>query len=374
MTPLGREIRELIAAEGTITLERFMALALGHPRHGYYMTRDPFGAAGDFTTAPEISQMFGELIGLWAAETWSIMGRPARLHLIELGPGRGTLMADALRAGRILRGFLDAVHVHLVETSPVLREVQASTLAGMGAEPSWHASLAEVPPGPAVMVANEFFDALPIRQLVRSEAGWHERMVGLGPEDTLAFGLAPEPDRSIGRPGRPGDIIEINEPGLAIAGELSARLAAGGGAALVIDYRHLRSAPGDTLQALRAHTYADPLAAPGEADLTAHVDFAALAGAAVRAGAAIHGPASQGDFLRALGIETRAERLKRGASPEQAQALDAALRRLTGSGPGEMGELFKVVAFSDPRIPALPGLAAPRIGTKSASPALEPSC
>jgi NADH dehydrogenase [ubiquinone] 1 alpha subcomplex assembly factor 7 len=182
VTPLGREIRELIAAEGPITLERYMALALGHPRHGYYMTRDPLGAAGDFTTAPEISQMFGELLGLWAAETWSIMGRPSRLRLVELGPGRGTLMSDALRAARIVPGFCEAASVHLVETSPVLRDAQARTLERAGADLFWHASLAEVPAGPAIVIANEFFDALPIRQLVRTETGWHERMVGLGPD------------------------------------------------------------------------------------------------------------------------------------------------------------------------------------------------
>ena len=374
MTPLGREIRDIIAAEGPITLERYMALALAHPRYGYYMTRDPLGAAGDFTTSPEISQMFGELIGLWAAETWSIMGRPAPVLLVELGPGRGTLMADALRATRVVPGFRDAASVHLVETSPVLRDTQSRALVGAGVEVSWHANLADVPAGPAVVIANELFDALPIRQVVRTETGWHERMVGLGPEDQLIFGLAPEPDRHVGLPGTPGDVLEVNEAGIALARDLSARLVGQGGAALVIDYGRARSARGDTLQAVRAHGYADPLAAPGEADLTTHVDFAALARAAARAGATLHGPARQGDFLRALGIEARAERLKRNASPDQARAIDAALSRLTGSGPADMGELFKVLAFSDPSVSGLPGLARARPPIASAPSVLEPSC
>jgi SAM-dependent MidA family methyltransferase len=356
VTPLGREIRELIAAEGPITAERYMALALGHPRHGYYMTRHPFGADGDFTTAPEISQMFGELLGLWAAETWSAMGRPRPLRLVELGPGRGTLMADALRAARVLPGFRDAVTVHLVETSPALREAQALTLADSGVEPAWHARVDELPPGPAIVVANEFFDALPIRQFVRAEDGWRERVVGLGPDGELAFGLAPDPDSRLAVPGRAGDILEVGEAGLALVRDLATRLVREGGAALVVDYGHLRSGTGDTLQALRRHAFADPLAEPGEADLTAHVDFAALGRAAAKAGATVHGPATQGDFLLALGIEARAERLARGVVPNTG-GVKAALRRLTGSGPGEMGALFKVLAFSDPRIASLPGLA-----------------
>jgi SAM-dependent MidA family methyltransferase len=356
VTPLGREIRELIAAEGPITVERYMALALGHPRHGYYMTRDPFGAEGDFTTAPEMSQMFGELLGLWAAETWSAMGRPRLLRLVEFGPGRGTLMADALRAGHVLPGFREALSVHLVETSPALREAQIRTLAPSGGEPAWHARLDEVPPGPAIILANEFFDALPVRQFVRAEDGWRERVVGLGPEGDLGFGLAPDPDSRLSVPGRTGDLLEVGEAGLALVRDLASRLVRQGGAALVLDYGHLRSGRGDTLQAVRRHRFTDPLAEPGEADLTAHVDFAALSRVAAQAGAAVHGPATQGNFLRALGIEARAERLARSA-PLAKGGLKAASRRLTGSGAGEMGALFKVLAFSDPRIAALPGLA-----------------
>ncbi|MGA0596338.1 class I SAM-dependent methyltransferase [Enterovirga sp. CN4-39] len=354
MTPLEREIRSIIAAEGPITVERFMALALGHPRFGYYPTRDPLGAAGDFTTSPEISQMFGELLGLWAAETWSLMGRPPRVALVELGPGRGTLMADALRAARAMPGFPDALAIHLVETSPALRSAQERTLARSGHPVAWHDRFETVPEGPAIILANEFFDALPVRQFVRAERGWHERLVGLAQDDALAFGLAPDPDARIRIPGNAGEVIEINEPALAIVGQLAGRLSRDGGAALVIDYGHLRTAPGDTLQAVRSHQFADPLADPGEADLTAHVDFEALARICTQAGTRLHGPTTQGEFLRTLGIEARANQLKRRASPGQAAAIDAASRRLTD--PTQMGTLFKVMAFSHPGLPSVPGL------------------
>ena len=403
MTPLEGIIRELIAAEGPMSVERYMALALGHPVHGYYATRDPFGVAGDFTTAPEISQMFGELVGLWAAEVWSAMGRPDRVRLVELGPGRGTLMSDALRAARVLPGFLEAIDVHLVETSPALRAVQARTMGSAQLRVEWHMRLDEVPPGPAIVLANEFFDALPVRQFVRAQDGWRERLVGLGDDARLVFGLAPEAVRAPprlsfrtersgdpepttelrsqavcsgfspsaspgmtcggasqnspqGEKGSPGDVLEIGQAALEIVTELAGRLSTEGGAALIVDYGHIRSGFGDTLQAVRAHAYADPLADPGEADLTAHVDFAALSRAAARAGVAVHGPVPQGAFLRALGIDARAERLKRKAAPETASAVDAALARLTGCGEHGMGALFKAIGLSHPSLRALPGL------------------
>ncbi|HEX2727344.1 MAG TPA: SAM-dependent methyltransferase, partial [Beijerinckiaceae bacterium] len=193
MSALLDELRQVIAVEGPIPLDRYMGLCLGHPVHGYYVTRDPFGAHGDFTTAPEISQMFGELVGLWAAEVWRLMGSPRQMRLVELGPGRGTLMADLLRAARIVPGFAQAVSVHLVETSPVLRARQQDTLAASGVPVAWHDRFADVPEGPAVVIANEFFDALPISQFVRTGRGWHERLVGLDADGQLAFGLASEP-------------------------------------------------------------------------------------------------------------------------------------------------------------------------------------
>jgi NADH dehydrogenase [ubiquinone] 1 alpha subcomplex assembly factor 7 len=354
LTALRAEIEALIATEGPITVERYMALCLGHPVHGYYRTRDPLGARGDFTTAPEISQIFGELIGLWTAEVWRMMGAPSAVRLVELGPGRGTLMADALRAARVLPAFRAAIHVHLVETSPALRARQEATLAPAGVPVAWHADLAEVPAGPAIVVANEFFDALPIRQFVGTERGWCERLVGLS-DGALTFGLNPEPDRALSIPVRAGATLEWPSAGLSLVSALAARVASEGGAALVIDYGHTQSGFGDTLQAVRAHAYADPLADPGEADLTAHVDFALLAQAARSAGAAVHGPVTQGDLLHALGIDARAATLKGRATPAQAEAIDAAVMRLTGSGTGEMGALFKVLALGDPSLGALPG-------------------
>ncbi len=361
MTPLELEIRRIVAAEGPMPVSRFMALCLGHPLHGYYVTRDPFGASGDFITAPEISQMFGELIGLWAAAVWEQMGAPRRIRLIELGPGRGTLMADALRATKLAPGFQAAVRVHLVETSPVLRRHQKGMLAGSNMPIVWHGDLAEIPEGPAIVVTNEFLDALPIEQLVRTERGWHQRMIGVGTDGRLAFALHPEamPGGQSIVPESQGEapvgaVLELRSDRLIT--EISARLLASGGAALVIDYGHVESGAGETLQAVAQHRFVGVLETPGEADLTAHVDFAALSRAAVRAGARVHGPLRQGEFLRRLGIETRAERLLRQATPSQAADIRAAVRRLTGSGPNEMGDLFKVIAIAAPGLGPLPGL------------------
>jgi NADH dehydrogenase [ubiquinone] 1 alpha subcomplex assembly factor 7 len=350
---LLQELRALIAQEGPISVERWMALCLGHPVHGYYRKRDPLGAAGDFVTAPEISQMFGELIGLWAVEVWSHMGRPDPCHLVELGPGRGTLMRDALRAAAVLPEARAAFRVHLVETSPALREAQARALTG--ADPVWHDDLSGLPHGPAIVIANEFLDALPIRQYVRAGGGWRERLVGLSAQGDLVFGLSPEPERGIAADAQDGAVLEAPLAAASVVGALARRMASQGGAALLVDYGHVVSGVGDTLQAVRRHAYADPLADPGEADLTVHVDFARMAQAARAAGAAVHGPATQGDFLRALGIEARAAALARRARPEQARDIDTALARLTDGGEG-MGDLFKVLALSHPGISALPGL------------------
>jgi NADH dehydrogenase [ubiquinone] 1 alpha subcomplex assembly factor 7 len=344
-TPLGAELVEYIRHEGPISLARFMALALGHPRYGYYVTRDPLGHAGDFTTAPEISQMFGELVGLWAAQAWSAAGRPVRLALVELGPGRGTLMVDALRAiARALPDLLTALSLHLVETSPVLRQAQASRLALHC--PTWHADLSTLPRGPTIVIANEFFDALPIRQFVHVAGLWRERLVGLA-ENRLAFGLSSEPATMPGLPSAPdGAVIELAEASAAIMGAIARRIARDGGAALVIDYGHLESGFGDTLQALSRHGFADPLDRPGEADLTAHVDFAALARVAAGEGARIEMMMNQADFLDSLGVRERAARLRQRASPEGAAATDAALLRLTDRAPRGMGGLFKVLGLS----------------------------
>ena len=344
-----------IRAGGPIGVDRFMALALGHPLHGYYVTRDPLGATGDFTTAPEISQMFGELIGLWCVSVWLSLGSPERFGLVELGPGRGTLMADLLRAARIVPGFGAAAAVHLVETSPVLRARQAAVLGATGVEPTWHAGLDTLPGEmPLIVVANEFFDALPIRQWVRAGARWHERMVGLDEAGAFAFGLAPLPDTAIGAPAPDGTVLEIGFTARSAMAALAGRVVAQAGALLAIDYGHVNSRFGETLQAVRHHAKADPLCAPGDVDLTAHVDFAALATAARTAGALVHGPARQGAFLRALGLEARAAALARGRA-DQTGALAAAVSRLADPHPG-MGELFKVLAATSPAM-TVPGFA-----------------
>ncbi len=356
-SPLLALLQRRIRLEGPITVADFMMEALCHPRHGYYITADRFGAAGDFITAPEISQIFGELIGLWCAQCWDQLGRPDPVTLVELGPGRGTLMADALRAvSGVLPAFTAACRLALVETSPLLRRRQAEALAPYA--PVWHDRLAEVAGGPLLLVANEFFDALPVRQFQLTPEGWAERLVDLEPEtEDLRF--------AIDRPGRPstlmipprlravrppqvplGTVIDLAPAAQSVALELGRRLARDGGAALVVDYGHTASVPTDTLQAVRQHTPVPALACPGEADLTTHVDFTALATAARDGGAAAYGPVTQGDFLRALGIETRAATLRRIASPRQAQDLDTAVHRLTAD--DAMGRLFKVLALTGP--------------------------
>lgn len=352
MTPLEADIRRIVAIDGPIPIERYMELCLGHPQHGYYVTRDPLGAAGDFVTAPEVSQMFGELIGAWTATVWRQMGSPRTVRLIELGPGRGTLMADALRAAQALPEFHAAVLVHLVEISPVLRALQEKRLARAALPIAWHCGIEDVPDGPTIAIANEFVDALPISQFVKDHDGWHMRMVALV-DDKLAFVVAPDPilRRSETDATPAGTILERRDGRPMSA--LARRIAQHGGAALIVDYGHAESAFGDTLQAVRGHAFASPLEQPGEADLTAHVDFAAVASWAQREGAATQGPIAQGEFLRRLGIEQRAARLKQNATPAQAADIDAALHRLTA--PDQMGELFKVVAIADAKLGPLPG-------------------
>jgi NADH dehydrogenase [ubiquinone] 1 alpha subcomplex assembly factor 7 len=352
MTALAGLMAARIRATGPITLADYMAEALMHPAHGYYATRDPFGAAGDFTTAPEISQMFGELIGLCLAQAWRDQGAPAQIVLAELGPGRGTLMADALRATARVPGFHAALRLHLVETSPALRAAQGRLLP----QATWAAGVDDLPEGPLFLIANEFLDALPVRQFVRAGALWRERMIGLS-EGRLAFGLAPPaPVAALAHrlaDTAEGGIVEICPALPAIVAEIGRRIAAHGGVALIIDYGDWRSR-GDTLQALSRHRVADPLAAPGEADLTTHVDFEAVARAA--APARVTGMTPQGSFLRALGIDTRAAILARGLTGAARDSHLAALHRLTD--PGQMGHLFKVMGLYPDGAPPPPGLAA----------------
>jgi SAM-dependent MidA family methyltransferase len=350
-SPLETEIRRRITAAGPMPVGEYMALCLNDPAHGYYTTRDPLGARGDFITAPEISQMFGELIGLWMAAVWKRMDAPKSIRVIELGPGRGTLMKDALRALQVMPGFREAIVLHLVEINAALKVRQQRTLGGLATPMFWHTSLEEVPEGPAIIVANEFFDALPVNQAVKTERGWHERRIEVDAEGKFAFTVAPDPIPHFQmlmppalRAAEPGAIFEWRDDIAAM--QLGRRLAKQGGGALVIDYGHAQSETGDTLQAVGGHAYADPLMAPGDVDLTAHVDFQALTRAVEAMGANGFGPLDQREFLRRLGIETRAATLKSKATPAAAADIDAALLRLTGIGRTGMGLLFKAAAFA----------------------------
>jgi NADH dehydrogenase [ubiquinone] 1 alpha subcomplex assembly factor 7 len=359
---LAAEIRRLIGLAGPMPVAEYMGHCLGHPQHGYYVTHDPFGAGGDFTTSPEISQMFGELIGLWTAAVWQQMGSPADVRLIELGPGRGTMMLDMLRAANVMPGFRRALTVHLIENSPALVERQKHTLASQDITFEWHESLADVPEGPAIIVANEYFDALPVNQAVKQADGWHERVVGVDANGALVFALAPEPlkffEQTLPPQVRMAEVGSIYEWRADTHGlEVGRRVARGGGAALIIDYGHPESMTGDTFQALRDKRKADPLAAPGLADLTAHVDFQALASSAEGIGARVHGPVDQATLLRRLGIEQRAANLKKVAPPDKAAAVDVALARLTAGGATGMGNLFKAIGLSAPALLTLPGFA-----------------
>jgi NADH dehydrogenase [ubiquinone] 1 alpha subcomplex assembly factor 7 len=361
-TPLEAEIRRQIARNGPITVAHYMDLCLGHPEHGYYTTRDPLGRAGDFTTAPEISQMFGELIGLWAVAVWQQMGSPDGLRLVELGPGRGTLMADALRASKVVPGFCQAATVHLVEISEVLRQRQQDALREADVPVLWHDDLQNVPYGPSIILANEFFDALPVHQAVRQDDGWYERVVEIDGVDKLVFGIGRAPiahfDGVLPRHLRQASVGAIYEWRTDSAVLEVGRRVAHGGAALIVDYGHVESALGDTFQAVRSHAFANPLIAPGQADITAHVDFQALATTAESVGAKALGPLQQAQFLRRIGIEHRAAVLKSQATREVAAEIDAARERLTARGPKGMGQLFKVLGLAHPALVTLPGFEA----------------
>jgi NADH dehydrogenase [ubiquinone] 1 alpha subcomplex assembly factor 7 len=371
-SPLQSEIKKLITSTGPMPVWRYMELCLTHPTYGYYVSRDPLGREGDFTTAPEVSQMFGELLGLWAASVWKAMGSPPLLRLIELGPGRGTMMADALRALRVLPPLYQALSLHLVEINPLLRRKQKSVLSTVR-KIAWHDSIDDVPEGPAIILANEYFDVLPVHQAVRGETGWHERVVEVDDSGDLVFGAANEPIPRFDvllppllRAAPPGAVFEWR-PDAEIM-KIASRVRDQDGAALIIDYGHLRTDAGDTLQALARHSFVDPLKNPGQADITAHVDFQALARAAEDLGVGVHGPVPQGEFLTRLGIETRALTLMSKASHEVSEDISAALKRLIGGGPGGMGEMFKVLALSEPNLTSLAGFGDERPVARAAPP------
>jgi len=348
---LKEKIVQLIRAQGPITLAQYMQIALGDPFHGYYIARDPFGR--DFVTAPEVSQIFGELIGLFFVQAWEDRGRPDTFHFVEAGPGRGTLMADMMRAAAKVRpDFARAAKIVFIETSPLLRSKQKTALDGYA--PRWVLRIDEVPSdAPFYFIANEFFDALPIRQFVLGENGWRERMV-TAEGDNLRFALTPDaqPVAFARGDAEAGAVREINASAEGMVAEIAERIAASNGAGLIIDYGYSAPAFGDTFQAVKANAYADPLAEPGVADLTAHVDFAALQSAAANAGADTAGPVPQAQLLTGLGITLRADRLRRSA-PEKAGEIDSAVERLTGE--TQMGKLFKALALRAPGSPPLPG-------------------
>lgn len=350
MTPLAALLIRRIAATGPLNLAEYMAECLMHPHHGYYTTRDPFGRGGDFTTAPEISQMFGELLGLCLAQSWMDQGAPASFTLAELGPGRGTLMADVLRATARIPGFHDAANVVLVEASATLRAHQRVTL---GSHPiTWTDQAEDLPDMPLFLLANEFFDALPIRQFTRHETGWSETMVGADDAGLRLGRSVPAPLLALDHrlaDTKPGDIVETCPAAPAIMQAISARVETHGGIALIVDYGDWIS-KGDTFQAIKAHRFTDPLAEPGQADLTAHVDFAALA-----AEAKAYKYSHQGKFLANLGIEQRAAKLATKLDGTALLEHQAATRRLTAD--TEMGRLFKVLAIVPSYAPPPPGFA-----------------
>jgi NADH dehydrogenase [ubiquinone] 1 alpha subcomplex assembly factor 7 len=358
-SPLEQEIRRLIAAAGPMPVADYMRLCLTHPQHGYYTTRDPFGSSGDFVTAPEISQMFGELIGLWMASVWQQMGAPENVRVIELGPGRGTLMKDVLRAVRVAKSFRAAIVLHMVEISPALKKMQQETLSGTDIPAFWHDTLDDVAGGPCIVIANEFIDALPVHQAVKQPDGWHERVVEIGADGNLCFGVARESllhfetglPRAL-RQSPDGSIFEWRDDRMAL--EIGRRVRSDG-AALILDYGHIHYSTGDTLQAVAGHAYANPLQKPGEADLTAHVDFEALAQSAESIGGRIHGPITQRDFLLHLGIDKRAEALKSGLPRDKALEIEMAQSRLTETGAKGMGQLFKALAITDPKVGSVSG-------------------
>jgi NADH dehydrogenase [ubiquinone] 1 alpha subcomplex assembly factor 7 len=353
---LEQRLKAQIAADGPLTVAQYMTACLHDPRDGYYATRPALGEGGDFVTAPLVSQMFGELLGLWAVEAWTRMGRPSPFLLVEAGPGDGTLMSDVLRAARLAPGFLSAARLHLIETSPPLIENQRQRLADGPLQPAWIGSLAALPSGaPVILLSNELLDCLPARQFVRTARGWGERMVGLDADGALAFGLASRPVDGLMPDAEPGEVLEISAAQEAFGAELGAILAREGGMALLIDYGRAEPGTGDTLQALKDHRMQHPLQAPGQADLTVHADFPAVAAAARVAGAAAAPILTQRELLTRLGVRERAEALAK-ARPDRAEVLQRQLARLTD--PDQMGNLFKALALHAPGLVA-PGFEEP---------------
>lgn len=359
-TPLAERIKTLIRANGPISVADYFAICLSDPKDGYYQTKQPFGSTGDFTTAPEVSQLFGEMIGIFLVHAWQQHKMPADVRFIEIGPGRGTMMLDMLRViSQLAPSLFQSMSIHMVETSEQLSNVQAETLKQHAGRVTWHKSLDEVPAGFSLIAANELFDAIPIRQFVRNQRSFVERVVGLGADDELIFlegsggihaSLLPAPADQ-----QPlGAIFEYSPARDTVMQMVAERLKAEGGTFVTLDYGHIESDYGDTLQALRKHHFDPVLAHPGEADITSHVDFEALAKIATTCGVSVNGMMSQGDFLYGLGLPQRANALAQKASSEQRVEIAHAVNRLAGQSEGEMGDLFKVLVVSSPQVALAP--------------------
>jgi len=351
---LATRLHARIARDGPLTVEEFMQACLSDEVAGVYASRQPIGGKGDFITSPEISQIFGELVGLWAVAVWQSMGEPSRVTVAEFGPGRGILMADASRAWRGVPKFRDSVSVALIETSPVMVETQRKTLKDAGVPLRWYAALDAVPEGPLVMLANEFIDALPIRQFIRRGEAWRERLIASDGRGGFTFidGEAEDEGRYLPQAVPEDAILERRPLAHTLMRELGRRANRAPLAALMVDYGHVESGFGDTLQAVRGHRFADVLANPGAADLSSHVDFADLKREAVAAGLMTHGPMPQGEFLLKLGLAGRRKRLLQRATPTQAEAIASGAARLVD--PRQMGVLFKALALTSAGLPPPP--------------------
>ena len=346
MMPLETHIKQLIAQTGPISMAEFIQIALSHPQYGYYKSREPFGVRGDFTTSPEISQMFGELIGAWSADIWQKMGSPANMEIVEIGPGRGTLMGDFLRATAMVTGFHDSISIAMVETSNRLTGVQHSNIQHLHPRIKWYNAINELPQRPLIIVANELFDALPVHQYVKQNGAWFEKMLGLGTENELMFALEKRPAPSHSNEAHEGAVMEICPAATALIVEMSRRIKQYQGAALIIDYGYIYPQYKDTITAIGHHKHCNLLDDIGMVDISSHVDFGRLAHHAKANGMKIHGPVFQGDFLKKLGIDFRTENLCKNASATQKKDIQTARERLTGNNNGQMGELFKVLAIT----------------------------
>lgn len=359
-TPLEYKIRDLVNINGPISVADYFALCLADPEFGYYKTKEPFGQDGDFITAPEISQLFGEMLGIYLLQSWLKHAPKGPVHLVEIGPGRGTLMADALRViAQTQHGLMDQLSIHMVETSPRLRKIQGETLSSFKDKVSWHDTFEDVPDGFTLLIANELFDAIPIRQFVKTDNSFRERMVTVDADNMLTFsvgvaGIDPQllPEHHKKQPV--GTILEIAPARANVMASIADRLAEYGGSALVIDYGYQARGFGDTLQAVLKHDYDPPLAHPGLADLTSHVDFETLMHIAHAANAHVHGVMHQGDFLVGLGLLQRAGALGNDKDKDTQNEIRTAVERLAGEGEGNMGELFKVLAISGAPIQLAP--------------------